>query len=126
MRRLAIKVGEFQNQQGETKGEYMRLGVIGESQNGEYVLLDPAVNLAGALTRQNMMNHKAGRKPSDKLMVSVFDDSQQQGGQQQRQQPQGQQPAQQNQNQNQSHQNAQPAPPQGEPDFDFDDSGIPF
>lgn len=98
MKRLAIKVGEFQNQQGETKGEYIRLGVIGESQNGEYVLLDPAVNLAGALTRQNMMNHKAGRNPSDKLMVSVFDDSQQQGSQQQPQggnQQQGQAPAQQ-------------------------------
>jgi hypothetical protein len=85
-KRLAVKVGEFTNQQGETKGEYVRLGALmAGNDGGEYLLLDPTVNLAGALTKQNMMNHKNGKQVRDSLMVSVFDDSngKQQGGQQQ-------------------------------------------
>jgi single-stranded DNA-binding protein len=84
-KRLAVKVGEFTNQQGETKGEYIRLGALmAGNEGGEYLLLDPTVNLAGALTKQNMMNHKNGKQVRDSLMVSVFDDSngKQQGGQQ--------------------------------------------
>ena len=82
-KRLAAKVGEYQNQQGETKGEYVRLGVIMQGDNGEYALLDPTVNIAGALAKQNMMNHKNGKQIRDSLMVSVFDDSQQQQSPQQ-------------------------------------------
>ena len=87
--RLAIKTGEYTNQQGETKGEYTRLGVIMDGQNGQYLLLDPSVSLAGCLAKQNRMNHKAGKEVRDSLMVSVFDDSQNQ----QQQAPQGQQQA---------------------------------
>lgn len=75
-KRLAVKVGEFTNQQGETKGEYVRLGALmAGNDGGEYLLLDPTVNLAGALTKQNMMNHKNGKQVRDSLMVSVFDDT---------------------------------------------------
>lgn len=83
MKRLAVKVGEYEKN-GETKGEYVRLGVImTNNDGGEYLLLDPAVNLAGCLTRQNMMNHKKGKKTGDKLLCSVFSDQQQSQGQQQ-------------------------------------------
>lgn len=119
MKRLVAKVGEYQNQQGETKGEYLRIGVIGESQNGEYILLDPTVNLAGVLTQQNLYAHSQKKKPSKRVMVSIFDDSSQggQGGQYQ-----------QSANQSRNQQN----PPAQQPgnstpgqDFDFDDD-IPF
>ena len=93
-KRLAIKVGEFTNQQGETKGEYARLGVMMDGQNGPYLIIDPTVSLAGCMAKQNMMNHKAGKEVRDSVMVSVFDDSQQnqqQGGQQQAPQQQQQQ-----------------------------------
>ena len=106
MKRLVAKVGEYQKD-GQTKGEYVRIGVIGESKNGEYILLDPAVNLAGVLTQQNLYAHSQQKKPSKRVMVSIFDDSQQQGG---------------SQNNNQAplhgHANQQKAP-------DFDDD-IPF
>ena len=33
------------------------------------------MNIAGCLAKQNMMNHKNGKTIRDSLMVSVFDDS---------------------------------------------------
>lgn len=117
MKRLVAKVGEYQNQQGETKGEYLRIGVIGESQNGEYILLDPTINLAGVLTQQNIYAHSQKKKPSKRVMVSIFDDSSQ-GGQYQQNTNQGR--GQQNQAANQQPGNS--APSQG-PSFDDD---IPF
>ena len=79
-RRLVAKIGEYEKD-GQTKGRYLTIGVILSNDKGEYALLDPTVNLAGALTAQNMTNHKAGRKTGDRLMVSIFDDdNRQQGG----------------------------------------------
>jgi len=83
-RKLVAKVGEYEKD-GQTKGRYVTIGVILQNDNGEYAVLDPSVNLAGALTMQNMTNHKAGRRTGDKLMVSIFDnDNQQSGGGQSR------------------------------------------
>ena len=78
MKRLAAKTGEYQKD-GQTKGEYIKLGVIGQSQNGEYLLLDPTVNLAGVLQKQNAYAIQQNKQVSTSVMVSVFDDSQQQG-----------------------------------------------
>ena len=105
-KRLVIKTGEYTNGQGETKGEYTRLGVMMDGDNGPYLLLDPCVNLAGCLTKQNMMNHGKGSKPRSSLMVSVFEED----GQQQR--PQGQQQAR--------------PDPQAPPTDGFEDPEIPF
>ncbi len=93
-KRLVVKTGEYTNNQNETKGEYTRIGVMMDGDNGPYLLLDPCVNLAGCLTKQNMMNHKNGKKVRDSLLVSVFeDDNQNQAPQQQQRQapPQNQQ-----------------------------------
>lgn len=79
VKKLVAKVGEYQKD-GETKGRYVTVGVILSNDNGEYAIMDPSVNLAGALTMQNMMNHKAGRKTGDKLMVSIFNDDNRSGG----------------------------------------------
>lgn len=79
VKRLSAKIGEYEKD-GQTKGRYVEIGVILSNQNGEYILMDPTVNLAGVLTVQNMMNHKAGRKISDRVMVGVFSDERQSGG----------------------------------------------
>ena len=88
-KRLSAKVGSFVNQQGETKGEYVKLGVIMNGDNGEYLLLDPTVSLAGVLAKQNALAIKEGKQVRDSVMCSVFDDSQQQGNNNGYQQQQG-------------------------------------
>jgi len=78
---LTIKVGEFTNQQGETKGNYVRVGSLMQGNDGgEYIILDPTVSLAGCLTRQNFMNHKNGKQVRDSLMVGIFDNNGQNNG----------------------------------------------
>ena len=103
-RRLAAKVGTYQKD-GATKGEYAKLGVILSNQNGDYLLIDPSINLAGVLIKQNLMAKAEGKPERDMVMVSVFDDSQQQGQQSAPQQ----------------------APQQNNGGFDnYDDSGTPY
>lgn len=119
-KRLVAKVDEYEKD-GQTKGKYVEVGVILSNDNGEYALLDPTVNLAGVLQKQNMLGRKKQQQPRDMVAVSIFDNSnqnnQQQGGWGQPQQPQQQaQPKQQRQ---------QPAPQYNEPPMDFDDD-IPF
>jgi hypothetical protein len=79
VKRLTAKIGEYEKD-GQTKGRYVEVGVILSSDKGEYILMDPTVNLAGVLTLQNMLNHKAGRKLSDRVMVSVFSEDRQGNG----------------------------------------------
>lgn len=96
MKKLSAKTGEYQKD-GQTKGRYVNIGVIQQSNDGgEYVLLDPTVSLAGILATQNALAAQQGKEPRDRVMVGVFEE-QQQGGyqQQQQQQPQYQQPPQQ-------------------------------
>ena len=100
-KRLVAKTGEFQNQQGETKGEYTKIGVLMDGNDGQYMLLDPTVNLAGVLAKQNVMAMNQGKPMRDSVMVSVYENENQQQGQQQQQggwgqsqQPQQQQPQQ--------------------------------
>ena len=115
-KRLAAKTGIYQKD-GQDKGEYVQLGVILSGNNGEYMLLDPAVNLAGVLTKQNILAHSTGGKARTSVMVSIFDDSNNQGqnnNQGNQQQNQGQQQNYQQQpqqnNQQQGNQNNQQQP----------------
>lgn len=88
MKNIVAKTGEYQNQQGETKAEWTKVGVVLSNQNGEYILLDPAVNLAGVLSKQNMLaveQRKAGNEKArtgKAVMCSIFDqsDNRQQSG----------------------------------------------
>lgn len=82
-KRLVVKTGEYTNQQGETKGEYTKIGVILNNQNGDFILMDPTINLAGVLLKQNALAAKQGKQPSDSVMVSVFEDQPQQSQPQQ-------------------------------------------
>ncbi len=97
-KRIVAKTGEYQKD-GQNKGEYTKLGVMMENNNGEYMLLDPSVSLAGVLAKQNALAAKTGGQQRDMVMVSIFNDDnqqqaprqgfQQQGQQQQQQAPQG-------------------------------------
>ena len=99
-KRLVAVTGEYVSKQdNQQKAEYTEIGVIITGKNGkDYALLDPAINLAGVLMKQNALAAKRGEAPSDRVMLSVFEqDNQQQapqGGYQQAPQQQYQQPQQ--------------------------------
>ncbi len=116
--KLVAKTGTYVNQQGESKNNWVTIGVLQSANNGMYALIDPAVNLAGVLIKQNAMAVKEGKPVRDMVMVSVFDDQKQQPAQPQQQfqqaQPQG--------GYQQNPQQYQPAPNDG---GDFEDD-IPF
>ena len=76
-KRLTAKVGEYQKD-GQTKGRYVDLGVILSNSNGEYVLLDPTVNLAGVMLQQRILAQATGKKAGDRVMCSVFNNDRQQ------------------------------------------------
>tara|TARA_R110002020_G_scaffold470572_2_gene696593 strand:+ start:46 stop:420 length:375 start_codon:yes stop_codon:yes gene_type:complete len=115
-KRIVAKTGEYQKD-GQTKGEYTKLGVMLDNNNGEYMLLDPSVSLAGVLVKQNALAAKTGGQQRDMVMISIFsDDNQQQSNQGFQQQGQGfQQQQQQGQQQGYNQGNASSfnqAPPQ--------------
>lgn len=96
MKRLVAKTGEYQKD-GQPKGEYTRIGVLMQGNDGgEYMILDPTVNLAGVLLKQNALAATKGQQQRDSVMVSVFSDDNQ--GQQQGYGNQQQQGGFQNQN----------------------------
>ena len=109
-KRIVAKTGEYTNQQNEQKGEYTKLGVILSNDNGEYMLLDPSVSLAGVLIKQNALAAKSGGQQRDMLMVSIFEDDNQgqNNNQQQNQAPQQQNYQQNNQQQPQQQYNQNP------------------
>jgi hypothetical protein len=90
-KRLVAVTGEYISKKDNTqKAEYTEIGVILIGKNGkEYALLDPAINLAGVLLKQNALAAKRNEPPSDKVMLSVFEDAaqNQQAPQQAPQQP---------------------------------------
>ena len=87
-KRLVAVTGNYTNKEGQEKAEYTEIGVIITGKNGkDYALLDPAINLAGVLLKQNTLAAKRGEAPSDRVMLSVFEQDNQQGQQQQYQQP---------------------------------------
>lgn len=95
MKDIVAKTGEYQNQQGETKAEWTKIGVILSGDNGEYILMDPSVSLAGVLAKQNMLAHQQRQsgndkaKPRSSVMCSIFDKSEQGQSQGATQQPSG-------------------------------------
>ena len=84
-KRITAKIDEYQDAQGQTKGKYVDVGVVLSNANGEYIILNPTIDLAGVMIRQRMMNpQKAGKG----VMCSIFsDEPQQQAASQPVQQP---------------------------------------
>ena len=113
-RRIVAKTGEYQKN-GETKGEYTTIGVILNNENGEFVLLDPNICMAGVLAKQNVLKYNAGQPLKDKVMAGIYEDQPQTNSpsqQQQQNQRQGnqQQAPQQNHQNQQNQQNQQSSP----------------
>jgi len=80
MKRLMAKVGTY-TKDGKEKGEYIKIGVILQNDNGEYALLDPSVNMAGIAFKQ--MQNGISKQGSDSVIASIFLDESQQQPQQQ-------------------------------------------
>ena len=83
-KRLSAVVGEYTNKENQQKAEWANIGIIGVGKNNkEYVLLDPTINLAGILLKQNVLAQKRNEAPSDMIMASIFEEQQpqQQGNQ---------------------------------------------
>ena len=105
-KRLAVKTGTYTDREGVEKGRWVDVGVILSNDKGEFALLNPGVDLAGLMMQQRVAG--IGKRDSDMVMASIFDNDRQQG----QQRTQGQQ------------RNA--SPPANQPTTgDFDDS-IPF
>jgi len=87
MKKLTAKIGEYTNAQNEVKGRYANLGVMMPSNDGgEFMLLDPTVSLGGIFALQQAHNATQGKAPSDRIMVSVWEENNQQQAPQQQQQ----------------------------------------
>tara|TARA_R110000744_G_scaffold104925_1_gene200713 strand:- start:1764 stop:2093 length:330 start_codon:yes stop_codon:yes gene_type:complete len=81
-KRLSAKTGEYQDKQsGETKGEYVQIGVILNNNNGDYLLLDPTVSLAGVLAKQNALEFKKGGTMRDNVMCGIYEEQPKQNNQ---------------------------------------------
>jgi len=65
---LVAKVGEY-IKDGQQKSRYMKVGVLMTKDDGSFALIDPTINFAGILVRQNMMQDTA----RDSVMISIFD-----------------------------------------------------
>ena len=72
-----VKTGEYTNGQGEQKGRYTNIGVVMNGDNGQYMLLEPGINLAGILIQQNQMAAAKGQQPRSNVMVSLYEPNQQ-------------------------------------------------
>ncbi len=110
-KRLSAKVGEYIDKEGVTKGEYVQVGVLLQGNNGEYLLLDPSVSLAGIMAKQNALEYKKGGVMRDNVMCGIYDEQnnnqQQQYNDPKQQQQGGFQGQKQNQNQHQGQQQNQ-------------------
>lgn len=69
---VVVKTGEYQNNQGETKGRYENVGTMMQGDNGPYLILKRTFNPAGVPNPDN----------KDSVIVSLFAPQQQQGQQQ--------------------------------------------
>jgi len=67
---LVVKVGEYTDSQGQTKGRFKNIGVMMEGDKGPYILLDRTFNPAGV----------GGNDGRESIIVSLYEPKQE-GGQ---------------------------------------------
>lgn len=71
-KQIIAVTGEYQKQDGTQGANFAEIGVVMTSQNGrDYALLDPTINLAGILLKQNALAAAKGEQPRDMVMCSV-------------------------------------------------------
>ena len=70
-KRITAKIGTYMKDGGQ-KGKYVNIGVILNNDNGEYILFDPSVNMAGIAFLQSQL---PDAKPnSTSVIASIFTD----------------------------------------------------
>ena len=70
---VTIKTGEYTDNSGQTKGRYTKIGVVmSGSDGGQFMLLEPQVDIAGCLMLQNNLAAAKGQPPRDSVMCSMF------------------------------------------------------
>ena len=72
-KRVVAKVGTYQKD-GQEKGEYVKVGVIltGGTDNSEFILFDPTINMAGIAYKQRV--NGIVKPDSDTVIASIFTD----------------------------------------------------
>lgn len=80
-KRITAKIEEYQKD-GETKGKYVDIGVILSNDNGEFMMLNPTVDLSGVLMKQRILAQTTGKKVGDNVMCSIWDNDNQNRSQQ--------------------------------------------
>jgi len=60
---LSVKVSEYTDSSGATKGRYQNVGVVMEGQNGPYILLNRTFNPAGV----------PGQGDRESIIISMFE-----------------------------------------------------
>jgi len=83
-KRISAVIDEYKKD-GQDKAKWIDIGAILTNNNGkEYILLNPEVNLAGVLAKQNALEFAKGGQMRSNVMCSIVEDSnqnnQQQGG----------------------------------------------
>jgi hypothetical protein len=63
---LVVKVGEYTDGQGQTKGRFKNVGVMMEGDKGPYILLDRTFNPAGV----------GGNEGRESIIVSLYEPKQ--------------------------------------------------
>ena len=63
---LVVKVGEYTDGQGQTKGRFKNVGVMMQGDNGPYILLDRTFNPAGV----------GGNDGRESIIISLFEPKQ--------------------------------------------------
>jgi hypothetical protein len=91
-KRISAKIEEYQKD-GQTKGKYVDIGVIMQNANGEYMMLNPSVDVAGVLLMQNVLAVNSGKEARGSVMCSIFDNDNQSSAPAQRQPQQQAAPA---------------------------------
>jgi hypothetical protein len=63
---LVVKVGEYTDGQGQTKGRFKNVGVVMDGKNGPYILLDRTFNPAGV----------GGNDGRESIIISMYEPKQ--------------------------------------------------
>ena len=73
-KKIVAVTGEYIKSDGTQGANFTDIGVINISNGGkEYALIDPCVNLAGVLLKQNALAEKRGDPLRDMVMCSVME-----------------------------------------------------
>ena len=91
-KKIVAKTGTYQKN-GETKGRYVDVGVILNNENGDYIIMNPSVSLAGVLSQQNALALADGKQTRANVMCSIFDNDNQASASNQQSQAPTQAPA---------------------------------